>query len=64
MPLRTVALWPDFPVIVPCMLARRFYALVASLLLGVLPAAAADNADQWIAKARAYLGSERALNSV
>lgn len=46
------------------MIARRFFALFASLLLGILPAAAADTADQWITKARAYLGSEQALNAV
>jgi len=44
--------------------ARRFSALISVLLLGILPAAAADNADQWIAKARAYLGNEQALNAV
>jgi hypothetical protein len=47
------------------MTVRRFYALVALMLLGVLPAVADDNdAGPWIAKARAYLGSEQALNAV
>ncbi len=43
---------------------RRFFPVLGLLLLGVLPAAAADEADQWIAKARSYLGSESALNAV
>ena len=64
MPLRMMALRPDFPVKQPCMSARRFYVLLGSVLLAVLPAAAADNADKWVAKARAYLGSEQALNAV
>ena len=46
------------------MTVRRFYALLGSILLAVLPATAADNADKWVAKARAYLGSEQALNAV
>ncbi len=42
---------------------RCFYALVVSVALLVLPATA-DSTDKWIAKARAYLGSESALNAV
>ncbi|HEY8993907.1 MAG TPA: hypothetical protein VIM71_04550 [Lacunisphaera sp.] len=45
------------------MKARCFYAFVASVALLVLPAAA-ETADQWVAKARAFLGSESALNAV
>jgi hypothetical protein len=44
--------------------ARCFYVLVVALALFVLPAAADDSTDKWIAKARAYLGSESALNAV
>lgn len=43
--------------------ARCFYALAVSVVLFVLPAAA-DSTDKWIARARAYLGSENALNAV
>lgn len=42
---------------------RCFYVLVVSVALLVLPATA-DSTDKWIAKARAYLGSESALNAV
>ena len=45
------------------MKARCFYAFVVSVALIVLPATA-DSTDKWIAKARAYLGSESALNAV
>ena len=44
------------------MKVRCFYALVALALGVVLPARAAP-ADEWVAKARAYLGAERALNA-
>jgi hypothetical protein len=43
---------------------RRLYSALGLLLLGVLPAAGADDVGPWIAKARAYLGTEQALNSV
>lgn len=46
------------------MIVRRFLAPVFALLLPALPAIAADNAGQWVAKARAYLGTEQALNAV
>lgn len=46
------------------MKARCFNVLVASVALLVLPAAAAETADQWVAKARAFLGSESALNAI
>jgi outer membrane lipoprotein-sorting protein len=42
---------------------RCFHVLVVSVAVLVLPAAA-DSTDKWIAKARAYLGSENALNAV
>jgi hypothetical protein len=42
---------------------RCFYVLAVSVALLALPAAA-DSTDKWIAKARAYLGSESALNAV
>ena len=42
---------------------RSFHVLVLSVAVLVLPAAA-DSTDKWIAKARAYLGSESALNAV
>lgn len=45
------------------MKARCFYAFVVSAALSILPAAA-ETTDQWIAKARAFLGSESALNAV
>jgi hypothetical protein len=43
--------------------ARCFYAFVVSIALLVL-SAAAESTDQWVAKARAFLGSEGALNAV
>jgi hypothetical protein len=43
---------------------RRLYPALGLLLLGVLPVAAADEADAWIARARSYLGTEQALNAV
>jgi hypothetical protein len=43
--------------------ARCLYVFAASAVLFVLPAAA-ETADQWVAKARAFLGSESALNAV
>src|SRR6187551_29081 len=46
------------------MTAPRFLALIGALLLGVLPALRADEADPWLAKARSYLGTEQALNAV
>jgi len=46
------------------MKARCFYALAACAVGAVLPAAAADTADEWVAKARAYLGTESTLNAV
>lgn len=45
------------------MKARCFYFLAAFAVIAVLPAAA-DTADEWVAKARAYLGRESALNAV
>lgn len=42
---------------------RSFYALVA-LALGAMLPARADPAAEWLAKARAYLGPESALNAV
>lgn len=44
------------------MKARCFYALVA-LTLGVVLPARADPAGDWLDKARAYLGTEKALNA-
>jgi hypothetical protein len=46
------------------MQARRFYAIAILGVLAALPALAADPADAWVAKARAFLGTERALNTV
>ena len=46
------------------MTARRFYVLAALAAVVVLSAAAADPADEWVAKARAFLGAESALNAV
>lgn len=45
------------------MKVRCFYAFIASAIWLALPAAA-DTADQWITKARSFLGSESALNAV
>jgi hypothetical protein len=45
------------------MKARHFYALAACAVTTVLPALAGP-ADEWVAKARSYLGSESTLNSV
>lgn len=45
------------------MKARCFYAL-AALAVASVQSAAAETADQWVAKARAYLGTETALNAV
>lgn len=42
---------------------RCIYALAAFALPAVLPAAA-DTADEWVARARAFLGSESTLNAV
>ena len=46
------------------MSVRRFYALAVFAVVAALPAAAADPADEWLAKARAFLGAESALNAV
>jgi hypothetical protein len=46
------------------MKARCFYAFVASAALSILSASGAEATDQWIAKARAFLGSESALNAI
>ena len=43
---------------------RRLCAFAALLMLAGLTAYAADPAEVWLAKARAYLGSEGALNAV
>jgi hypothetical protein len=45
------------------MKARHFYALAACVMTAVLPARAGP-AEEWVAKARSYLGSESALNAV
>lgn len=45
------------------MKARCFYALAALAVTATLPARAAT-ADEWVAKARAFLGTESALNAV
>ncbi|MBL9214086.1 MAG: hypothetical protein JNG83_01280 [Opitutaceae bacterium] len=42
----------------------RFVAVLAALLTFVAPPAGAQTAEQWIAKARAYLGPENALKAV
>ena len=62
--MRKTALEPSSPVNVPLMTARRFYVLATLAAMGVLTAAAADPADEWVAKARAFLGAESALNAV
>ncbi len=60
-----MALRADSPVISPRMIVRRFSALIAMVVLGVLPAVADDGeARVWVAKARSYLGTEQALNAV
>lgn len=45
------------------MKVRHLFALVVSAALSALPAAA-DTTDKWVAKARAFLGSETALNAI
>jgi hypothetical protein len=45
------------------MSVRRLYALAVFALLVVRPARA-DPADEWVAKARAFLGADSALNAV
>ena len=62
-PLRKGAPTSILPVIVPRMNVR-FASLLTSLVLVVANPLQAETTDQWIAKARAYLGSESALNSV
>lgn len=46
------------------MTAPRFLAFAGLLLIGVLPAVAAEDAERWVAKARSYLGAESALDAV
>jgi hypothetical protein len=46
------------------MKVRCFYILAISVALLANASMAAENADHWIAKARAFLGSESALNAV
>ncbi len=46
------------------MKARLIYALAVSAVMAALPVVGADTADGWVAKARAFLGSESALNAV
>ncbi len=46
------------------MKAGIIYAFVVSVVLCALPAAADTPPDKWIAKARAYLGTEAALNAI
>jgi hypothetical protein len=43
---------------------RHLYVFAATVLLVVLPARADEVADQWVAKARAYLGGDAALDAV
>lgn len=43
---------------------RRLSAIAAAVLMVVLPIRADDVANQWVAKARAYLGSNAALDAV
>lgn len=54
---------PSFAVFALGMHDRVSFLLIAIFLAVVTPARA-ETAEQWIAKARAYLGSESALNSV
>jgi hypothetical protein len=46
------------------MVVRCFYTFVTFIVMTVLPAFAADEADVWVTKARAFLGAESALNAV
>jgi hypothetical protein len=45
------------------MTVRRFYVLAVFAMVAVL-SAAADPADEWVTKARSFLGAESALNAV
>ena len=62
-PLRKGAPASILPVIVPRMNVR-FASLLTFLVLVVASPLRAETIEQWIAKARAYLGSESALNAV
>lgn len=62
-PLRKPAPTSSFPVFVSGMNVRSV-SLLVSIFFAVIGPLHAKTADQWIAKARAYLGSESALNSV
>jgi len=46
------------------MKARSFYIMAVLVAWATIPAQAAETAEDWIAKARAFLGSESALNGV
>jgi len=43
---------------------RRFFPIAAAVLLAALPIRADEVANQWVAKARAYLGTNAALDAV